>query len=256
MSQTDTNTSNIFLRYEQLSAYTEKVAHSHEWGQLLLIDRGLMEVQVAGERILTPCHLTVWIPARIVHANYNQEAMGFCSINVQDPLAHLMPDCLCTLEPDPLLKAIMDDFVARHVTDITDPDDIQLAQVMLKRLGKGKRREFFLPSSRDKLLAPLLKQLERNPGDNRTLKQWAKLVHSTERTLARRFNSELHMTFNEWRQRLRYITSVSLLRSSMSVKEIALQLGYSQASPFITMFTRHARQTPEQYRRSYHLSNN
>jgi len=32
------------------------------------------------------------------------------------------------------------------------------------------------------------------------------------------------------------------------VKEVALTLGYNQASPFITMFKKYSGQTPEQYK--------
>lgn len=34
----------------------------------------------------------------------------------------------------------------------------------------------------------------------------------------------------------------------MTVKEVALTLGYHQASPFITLFKKHSGSTPEQYR--------
>jgi AraC-like DNA-binding protein len=42
--------------------------------------------------------------------------------------------------------------------------------------------------------------------------------------------------------------SMDLLRNGQSVKEVALTLGYNQASPFISMFKKYSGQTPEQYK--------
>ncbi len=90
--------------------------------------------------------------------------------------------------------------------------------------------------------------MEENPIDNTSLSEWAARVHTTERTLARHCQSELGMSFTEWRLRVRYLYSMDLLRKGHSVKEVALTLGYNQASPFIAMFKKYSGQTPEQYK--------
>ena len=99
------------------------------------------------------------------------------------------------------------------------------------------------------MLAPVLRALEQNPADSRPLAAWAKQVHSTERTLSRRCHRELGMSFSEWRQRLRFIQALSLLERPISIKEIALELGYSSPSAFITMFQSLAGVTPDRYRK-------
>ena len=47
----------------------------------------------------------------------------------------------------------------------------------------------YLPTSSDPLLAPVLQAMHATPGDNRSVADWASVVHTTERTLARRFRS-------------------------------------------------------------------
>ncbi|CAE6945525.1 Transcriptional regulator [Vibrio sp. B1FLJ16] len=41
---------------------------------------------------------------------------------------------------------------------------------------------------------------------------------------------------------------MELLRKGQTVKEVALTLGYNQASPFISMFKKYSGMTPEQYK--------
>nr|MBA2816577.1 HTH-type transcriptional repressor of iron proteins A [Candidatus Pantoea persica] len=102
---------------------------------------------------------------------------------------------------------------------------------------------------RDRLrLAPVLRALEANPGDNTTLAQWAARVFTTERTLARRCRQDLQMSFNEWRQRLRFLHAVALLGQGKSVQAIAHDLGYGSALALIVMFQQQAGTTPERYR--------
>ncbi len=116
------------------------------------------------------------------------------------------------------------------------------------RLRLAPVQESYLPGSQDKFLAPVLHALEANPGDNTTLAEWAARVFTTERTLARRCRQELHMSFGEWRQRLRFLHAVAQLGQGKSVQAIAHDLGYSSASALIVMFQQQAGTTPDRYR--------
>ena len=94
----------------------------------------------------------------------------------------------------------------------------------------------------------MLSALEKNPADNTSLAQWAKQVYTTERTLSRRCQQELGMSFAQWRQRLRFLHSVSLLEQGKTVQEVALDLGYSSSSAFIAMFQQVSGTTPQRFR--------
>ena len=94
----------------------------------------------------------------------------------------------------------------------------------------------------------MLNELEKNPADNATLAQWATQVYTTERTLSRRCQQELGMSFAQWRQRLRFLHSVSLLEQGKTVQDVALDLGYSSSSAFIAMFQHISGTTPQRFR--------
>ena len=154
----------------------------------------------------------------------------------------------------PLLRAIIDDLIERKTTMVSSEEDKCLSYVLMDRLVKINPIEIYLPSTQDKLLAPILTQLEETPEDDSSLSVWAKRVFSTERTLARRFQKELKMSFNDWRQRAKLVKAMTLLKESISINEIAYQLGYSQGSSFIKMFRKHTGVTPEQFRKQNETS--
>ncbi|MCG7588802.1 helix-turn-helix domain-containing protein, partial [Photobacterium sp. OFAV2-7] len=144
------------------------------------------------------------------------------------------------------------DLKQRRITVPESEQDLRLVKVLLDQVVKAKEHDQFLPNSDDKLLKPILQELDQDPTTTKSIKDWAAQLHTTERTLARHCQDKLGMSFTEWRQRRKFIYSLHLLRKGLSVKEIAFTLGYHQASPFITLFKRHAQCTPEQYRQRFY----
>ena len=96
----------------------------------------------------------------------------------------------------------------------------------------------------------MLKALDEHPGDERSLAELAAAFNSTERTLGRRCQRDLGMSFAQWRQRLRVVKALPRLESGEKVETIALDLGYAGASAFIAMFRRMTGVTPDEHRRA------
>lgn len=237
-----------FLRFEQANANTEYLPHTHPWGQVIFVKSNVLEMRVQGERLLTPADIPVWIPPGHSHASYNRQQARFRTFNLAAPLCDGLPQTACLLNVDPIAHAIMDDFARRELTHPLTTEDQRLCDVLRDRLRRAPVQKSYLPVSADKLLAPVLHALEANPGDNTTLAEWAKRVFTTERTLARRCRQELHMSFSEWRQRLRFLRAIAQLEQGRTVQAIALDLGYSSASALIVMFQQQAGTTPDRYR--------
>lgn len=238
----------LFFRYEQTNAQTEYLPHSHSWGQAIFVKCNVLEMQVEGERLLTPANIPIWIPPGKIHASYNHRQAFFRTLNIAGSLCHQLPDRACLLRVSPIVHAIMDDIAARELLVPETAEDRRLGEVLLDQLRQAQIGPSYLPSTSDKYLSPVLQALELNPADNTTLAQWASRVYTTERTLSRRCQALLGMSFSEWRQRLRFLHAVALLEQGKSVQEVALELGYSSASALIVMFHQQSGTTPERYR--------
>lgn len=238
----------FFLRYEQTNARTEYLPHAHRWGQLIFVEGNVLQIEAQGKRLLTPEAFPVWIPPELEHASYNHKHTRLLTFNIAVENCVGMPQQACLIQSGPIVKAIMADFAARQLHLPQRAADMRLCEVVLDQLLQAPVQESYLPRSDDKYLAPVLQALENHPGDNRTLAQWAQQVYTTERTLARRCQAQLGMSFSEWRQRLRFLRAISLLEQGRQVQDIALELGYSSSSALIVMFQQQAGTTPERYR--------
>lgn len=214
------------------------------WCKVGYAVRGVMEASVEGRRFLCPPHYATWIPADALHSCHNRHNVKFVSIYIERDLCAGMPEAACTLALSPLIKAILADFAGRRITVPKSEADIRLALVLVDQLLNAPRRESYLPLSDDGLLQPITDALQENPSDRRSLAEWARILQTTERTLSRRFHSCLGISFNEWRQRLKLVASLSLIESGKAIQEIASDLGYSSPSAFIAMFRRQTGVSP------------
>ena len=255
---TDTLPSPLFFRAAQLPADASYPPHSHVWGEFVYAYSGVMEVKVDQRHYLIPPHYGLWLPPGIAHHGMNRLAASHGSLYISQDLAEPLPKEVCAITVSPLLKALLD-ALRQHpcppplqLQPKKPPDAAydRLLQVVRDQLIQAPRTASYLPTSDDALLQPILQALEAQPSDARTLADWAATVHTTERTLIRRFERELGISLTEWRQRLRVVKAMPMLQSGQKVEAVAGSLGYASASAFIAMFRRLAGVTPDEYRRS------
>lgn len=237
----------LLFRGGTIISNSEYVPHTHPWSQIIGVKSGVLTMNVAGQRYLAPREFAIWLPAGVEHSSYNRKTTRFFAIDIAPELSQELPKQACLLTLTPIFNAIADDCFARDMTEPRSDSDFRLCRVLLDQIGIAPRQNTYLPTSECKLLAPILAALERNPADNTSLASWAKQVYTTERTLSRRCQQELDMTFSEWRQRLRFLHAISLLEQGKSVQDVAFEVGYSSSSAFIAMFQHVAGTTPQRF---------
>jgi AraC-like DNA-binding protein len=239
----------VYLRLDTFATHGECLAHTHPWGQLSYCATGVMQLDIAGQTYLSPPQYGIWIPPDREHHATVRQAVTYHSAYIDASLCRQLPDVVCALEMKPLLKSILADFAARRMEIPSSDEDIRLAQVLLDQIRLATITRNYLPGSTDPVLVQMLNALNLDPASPLSLQQWAERLHMTERTLARRCRRELGMSFSEWRQRLRFLRALQLLETGESVQGVALELGYSTSSAFISMFQRQSGTTPDQFRR-------
>ena len=238
----------LLFRGEIVEGNSEYVRHSHPWSQIICVKSGVLAMLVNGQRYLAPREFAIWVPAGVEHSSYNRKTTRFCAIDIAPELDTDLPAEPCLLTPTAIFNAIADDCFSRNMTEPQNEADLRMCRVLLDQISLAPRQNTYLPTSENKLLAPVLNALEKNPADNTSLAQWAKQVYTTERTLSRRCQQELGMSFAQWRQRLRFLHSISLLEQGKTVHDVALDLGYSSSSAFIAMFQQISGTTPQRFR--------
>ena len=223
--------------------------HQHAWGEFVYSFSGVMEVKVAEHHFLAPPHYGIWLPPDLQHVGMNRQEAHHCSLYVARQGCGVLPTTPCALTVSPLVRALLEHLRLHPPAQAANGPDERLLQVLLDQLAHAPRAGSYLPSSDDTLLGAVLRMLQEQPGDNRSLPELADAVHTTERTLMRRAQRDLGMSLAEWRQRLRVVKAMPLLQAGQTVETIALDLGYGSASAFISMFKRRVGTTPDEYRR-------
>lgn len=218
------------------------------WGKLLYAVSGIVEFDIDGQHYLSPPAYAIWIPPGVHHQSVARQDICYTAVYFDRRLCAGLPEAPCTLALSPVVKTIAADFAVREIGTPATVEDKRMAQVVVDQLRLARRYDTYLPTSDDELLRRLLDALQAAPNDRRSLAEWARLLGTTERTLSRRCREQLGISFNEWRQRMKLVTALSLLDEGLSVQVIAHRVGYSNASAFIAMFRQLAGVCPTQLR--------
>lgn len=239
----------LHLRGATIDARSVYPLLRHQYGELIYSFSGVIEITVGARHFLAPPHHGVWIPPGVDHVGASRDEVSFSALCLDASYSEAMPAEACTLAIAPLPRTLLETLHQRQADYPRDAAELRLFQVLVDELRQSQPQESYLPTSDDAQLGRVLQALQQDPAIERSLQQWAELVHSTERTLSRRCQRDLGMSFSEWTQRLRLLRALSLLQGKRSVHAIALDLGYSSASAFIAMFQRRMGVTPEAFRR-------
>jgi AraC-like DNA-binding protein len=111
------------------------------------------------------------------------------------------------------------------------------------------RSEMVLQKDRTERLSPILEYVERNYADPITLKEAASLAKMSVPQFVRLFKKVAGMSFVSYLTHVRLSRSVRLLKeSSLTIAEVAYQVGFSDQSYFDRRFKAAFSQTPRDFR--------
>ncbi|MFP2960489.1 helix-turn-helix domain-containing protein [Myxococcus sp. 1LA] len=238
----------VYFRTASLPAAATYPRHRHPWGEFVYAFSGVMELKLAGSHYLAPPQYGIWLPPDVEHRGMNRFEASHCSLYLAQEWCRGLPRTTCALAVSPLMKSLLEHLRAHELAQPRTSAERRLFRVLIDQLVLAPSHGSYLPMSDDSLLEPVLTALEQHPEDERSLADWARVLHTTERTLERRCQQHLGLSFSEWRQRLRVVKALALLEQGQSVEAIALDLGYSSASAFIAMFRRMTGTTPDKVR--------
>lgn len=239
----------IVFRAAELHGQASYPRHRHAWGEFVYAYSGVMELKMRDRHYLAPPQYGVWLPPHVEHRGLNRSAAAHCSLYVDERLCASLAAQPCALVVSPLLRSVLE-HLRGHPERAGSDAHQRLLQVTVDELQRAEPAGSYLPGSDDPLLQPVLMALEADPADNRSVAELSRLASATERTLLRRCHEKLGMTLTEWRQRLRVVRALPMIERGDKIEAIAIDLGYSAAPAFITMFRRRMGVTPEEFRRS------
>ncbi len=229
-----------------VTADWEQARHAHEKGQLLYAVRGLLRCEAEGGVWMVPPQGALWIPGGTPHA-VRGAGEAHCLCVFVDPSAGGLPETVCTLAVSPLLRELLLRAAALPELYPLGGREERLIATLLDELAMAPVEALYLPLPRDARLRILTEHLLTDPLDRTTSRHWATRLGMSERSLSRLLAAELGMSLGQWRRQLHVILALQRLTRGDSVQTVAIDLGYENASGFVTMFRKATGKPPGRY---------
>jgi len=230
---------------------TRLAPHMHRESQLVYAATGTMQVTTPKGRWLVPPDRAVWVPARLVHA---------IDVLADIEMRTLYFD-LAWLKREGHGNRLAKEFVVRvspllHQTilalfdDRNDPERTALlVRLAMLELERAEDSATFIPVPQEPRCRRAADIVLSDPTADHEIEALARAVGTSARTLSRLFAAETQLSFKSWCQRARIAAAIQRLSvdSSLSVKQLASDLGYASVPAFSHAFRQVTGKTPREF---------
>ncbi|WP_375058595.1 helix-turn-helix transcriptional regulator [Zobellella sp. DQSA1] len=222
--------------------------HQHSRGQLIYASTGTMKLRTRDEYWLLPPMRGVWMPPHVEHEMTASTSVSLRTlfVNVRE-FSISLPSYPVGISVTPLLRELLLRAASFPIDYPSDSFEARLLSLALEEMRLSSESGLKLPMGKDKRLRRICESLLDNPGDPRSLTDWAKEVGATTRTLTRLFRTEVGISFVHWREQLRIVDAIPRLVTGEAVGQVAENLGYSSQGAFTVMFRRVTGKSPREY---------
>lgn len=219
--------------------------HRHPAHELVWVRRGTMTARI-DDRVFTITEgYGLWVPAGFSHSGRLTAGIElynafFSTENAPETFDSSTFASATAVAMVPMLQALLvhlsrEDLGAEQRTraeavvfDVLEPTEQQLA-VRLPETGHVRT---------------IAQTLLDDPGDERSIEDWARQLGVSVRTVSRAFRAATGLSFQQWRAQVRIHHALELLGAGCSVNEASERLGYARPSSFIDVFKRVMGSTP------------
>jgi AraC-like DNA-binding protein len=225
--------------------------HLHREAQLIYAASGTMQVTTPGGRWLVPPDRAVWVPAGLQHtidllADIEMRTLYFDLpwLERQQRLQGLTREFVVRVSPL-LHQSILALFEARNTEERTD----LLVRLVMLELHQAEDSTTFVPLPHEPRCRRAAMIVLDDPTGAHDIDSLAREVGTSARTLSRLFSTETQLSFKSWCQRARIAAAIQRISTdaSVSMKQLATQLGYASVPAFSAAFRQVTGRTPTEF---------
>lgn len=221
--------------------------HSHERAQLIYGTTGVMSVTTVDVNVVVPPQRALWVPAGVEHEVRCRSAVSIRTLYVDDSVRPELPGACRVLEVSTLLRELIIEATVIPVEYDLRGRDGRVMELILDEITSTPVAPLHIPMPQNDHLLEVCRAIISDPGQNKTVDDWAEVARMGHRTFTRKFRKETGMTFAGWRQHVRLMEALARLATGQQVTKVAFDVGYSSASAFTAMFHRTFGAAPMDY---------
>jgi len=237
----------VYMKAKEMPCYSAITEHKHNWDQLIYALEGVLEIKTESGNYIIPSHQAVWIPSNKLHSISTINGARLRSVHITNGIINTFSNDIKVLKVNELARILIATASSFEFDYSMSEEELRLLQVLVDQISNFKETALRLPLSNDPLLLPILDWQQLYPDENRSLTYWSNELGASSKTIARRFETELGMSFTLWREQLKLHTAIHWLNEKRPVTQIALDLGYQSLSAFIHMFKKNMGETPGKF---------
>lgn len=223
--------------------------HRHARAQLLAVTSGSIAVTADGSTFVAPPERAVWVPAATVHETRHLASTRLRTFYVAPEAARRLPQHTTVLQVGPLMREVISALVARPRDYDEDGPDGRLVTVLLDLIEASPSLALSVPIPASHDLVAVAYRILEAPAAPDELRDHARTLNMSARTLERRFKRETGISLRSYRRQAKLLKAMELLASGMPVSRISDLLGFNEPSAFIAMFKNATGITPGRYLR-------
>jgi AraC-like DNA-binding protein len=226
--------------------------HEHDLHQVEYAFHGSVEVETATAHYLLPPQQAAWIPSGVNHQTTIRTAVRTISVFFEPHLVPAPGERVRILAVPPVLREMMVYSgrwpIGRSLSDdLADAYFIALGRLVSEALESEE--PLFLPTSNDPVVAAALIWTRENLA-TANMGEVARHVGLSERSLRRRFETELGMSWRNYVTQARLLRAMALLAEpEPSILYVASTVGFESLSSFNRGFRLRTGVTPSAYRK-------
>jgi AraC-like DNA-binding protein len=223
---------------------------THRRGHLVYAASGVLTVHTERGTSIVPANRVGWTPAGFSHYHRAHGDTEMRILFLPASLARLIPDRPAVFMVSALARELLLALTGPRNNDpVYDAAaSARLRRALVDELPEAQEQPLQLPEPQDDRLQALARLLYEDPANNTSLAELGQTIGASARTLSRLLQSELGMTFYQWRTQLRIYHALVLLADGHDTSYVAHACGWANPSSFITAFTNLIGTTPGRYR--------
>ena len=221
--------------------------HFHDRDQLVFACRGVMTVSVAKSFWVVPTNRAVWIPAKVPHSISMSGEVAMRTLYFKQGFVRTLPQICCVLNVSSLFQELILHACNLGPLDLRVERQRHVVQIIIDQLETIETVALTLPGVTDPRAKRVAEILVLERGTRYTLEEICRSCGASKRTIERLFVKESGMSLGRWRQQLRLLNAIRRLAEGDKITHLALEVGYSTPSAFISAFKKELGTTPRSY---------